>query len=46
MGNNQNEDQKKDSENTDAWKKVKDSGRLPTEDDLDDAPSSEDSSDD
>ncbi len=46
MGNNPNEDQKKDSENADAWKKAKDSGRLPTQDDLDDDSSSGDSSDD
>jgi len=46
MGNNQNEDQKKDSENSDAWKKAKDSGCLPTEDDLNDDSSSGDSFDD
>ena len=48
MGNNQNEDQEKGSEksNSDAWKKAKDSGRLPTQDDLDDDSSSGDSSDD
>jgi hypothetical protein len=46
MGNNQKQDPKKESKNTDAWKKAKDSGRLPTEDDLGDDSSSGDSSDD
>ena len=46
MGNDQNEDKKKDPKNDDDWKKAKDSGRLPTEDDLDGDSSSGNSSDD